>query len=557
MLSRAERIQAELCRRSLAEFVRESWHINEPGTPLVWNWHLDDICEHVQALLEDRLGLQNLVINVPPGSMKSTILSVCAPAWVWIQKGKGRLGPHWRGLFLSGNIEVAIRDSLKCREIIDSPWYQRMFAPKWTWAKDQNEKGHYKNTAGGFRRAKPAGARITGERADDIVVDDPNDAEAGAADRAATISWWDGGAYNRLNDMSTGHRCLIQQRLHEEDLTGHILATDKEDWAFLVIRQEYERPQAADPDFLPTPLGWVDPRTVEGELFFPARFPASVVAAEKRVKGSAGYAGQHQQRPAPKEGTIFKKPYVRFYNPAAMPKFVRTVLSGDTAFKDGEENDFSVILAAGECTEPGRAGIYLLDRWKEQAGYPELKAKAKTMGARWRPTAFLVEDKASGQSLIQELKRDTSLPVVAIKVDKDKITRATVCVPAWEAGDIFLPDGAAWVDDFLENLYGFPKMAHDDDVDAFTQMVRYMILGGGAMGMLEWMRQEAMSLQYKQALGYITAANGGTNRDAFICDHEPIGEDLWAEMEKSGHIEVDPAGRIRLTQAGKDALAKK
>jgi predicted phage terminase large subunit-like protein len=233
---------------------------------------------------------------------------------------------------------------------------------------------------------------------------------------------------------------------------------------------------------------------VEGELFFPERFSPEVVEEEKVAKGSSGYAGQHQQRPAPAEGAIFKKGFVRFYRPGAEPQFSRVVLSADTAFKEKEENDYSVILAGGECTLPGLAGIYLLDRWKEQAGYPALKEKARTMGDAYRPrglTAFLVEDKASGQSLIQELRQDTLLPVVAVKVEADKVSRAHAVVPTWEAGTIYLPEGAPWVDDFLAQLYGFPKLAHDDDVDAFTQLVRYIILGGGGMGVFEWLRQEA------------------------------------------------------------------
>ena len=215
----------------------------------------------------------------------------------------------------------------------------------------------------------------------------------------------------------------------------------------------------------------------------------------RRWPRASGYAGQHQQRPAPAEGAIFKKGFVRFYKPEALPKLARTILSGDTAFKEKEENDFSVILAAGECKEEGRAGLYLMDRWKERAGYPALKVKAKTMGARWKPQAFLIEDKASGQSLIQELKQDTLLPVVARKVDRDKVSRANSCVPFWEAGNIYLPEGADWVDDFLEQLYGFPKLAHDDDVDAFTQLVLYVILQTGGQGVVDWYLKKAAELK--------------------------------------------------------------
>lgn len=481
-----ELVEAELARRSLAEFVRQAWHVIEPGTPLIWNWHLDVICDHVQALLEGRLAKRNLLINVPPGSMKSTIVSVCAPAWWWLHN------PSWRGIFASGNEGVALRDSIRCRDILDSDWYRRLFAPAWGFARDQNAKGHYKNTRAGFRKALSAGAKVTGDRADGIFVDDPLDAAEAFSKpaRDSVITWWDSAMANRLSDMRTGTRCVIMQRLHEEDLAGHVLAIEPGEWDVLVIRQEFERPGERDPDRGPTGLGWVDPRQVEGELFFPERFPADVVEGERRRLASSGFAGQHQQRPTAKEGEIFKRGFVQAFKPADPPDFSRTILSWDTAFKEGEENDFTVCFVLAQ----GQRGYYLLDRFKARLSYPDLKLKAQTMGARWSPQAFLVEDKASGQSLIQDLKRDTSLPVVAVKVDRDKQARAWAVTPTWEAGKVFVPEGADWVDDFLEHLYGFPKMAHDDDVDAFTQGVNYLVGGGGATGLLDWIQAEVAAM---------------------------------------------------------------
>lgn len=506
-----EQVKAERARRSLAEFVKQAWPIIEPSTPLVWNWHLDVICDHVQALVQGRLVrdgriLRNLIINVPPGSMKSTILSVCVPAWIWIQPpGEDNdLGPGWRGLFASGNGEVAIRDSMKCRDILDSAWYRRVFAPSWAFDKAQNAKGHYKNSKTGFRRAMSAGSRITGSRAHAILVDDPNDAAEAYSKTArdTIISWWDSAAANRLANLSTGVRCIIQQRLHEEDLTGHILATEPENWEVLIIREEYEFPKPTDPDFRPTCLGWTDPRQVEKELFFPARFPADVVAAERKRLGSAGFAGQHQQRPVPAEGQIFKHGFVRTFDCAAVLKrmgevdpathqrfkvYKRIILTADTAFKEKEENDNSVVLAIGERAE----GWDLLDRWKDKAGYPELKLQVKAMNAKWRPQAFLVEDKASGQSLLQELRLETAIPLVAITVDRDKVSRAHAVVPTWEAGNVFVDPSLPWVADFLENLYGFPKMAHDDDVDAFTQGMNWLHHGFSGQGVVDFYRQMA------------------------------------------------------------------
>jgi predicted phage terminase large subunit-like protein len=484
-----QKTQANVCRRSLYQFVRESWHVIEPDARMVDNWHIKVICDHVQALVEGKLPKRNLIINVPPGSMKSTILSVCLPAWKWT------LNPEWRGLFISGNIEVALRDSIKCRDILDSDWYRSTFLPDWGFSPDQNAKGHYKNTRTGFRKAISAGARITGERGHAIIVDDPNDAAEAFSKpaRDQIIQWWDNAAANRLVNMSLGNRIVIQQRLHGDDLTGHILTTEPDAWEVLIIREEYEPPQKDDPDRVPTGLGWSDPRRVEGELFFPERFPADVVAGEKRRLGISSYAGQHQQRPTPAGGAIFRKGFVQRFTLEAMPKFKRTVLSFDTAFKANEENDFSVGLAIGETD----FGYYVFSRWKERATYPDLKQKAKDMGTAYKPTAFLVEDAASGQSLIQELKMETSLPVVPVTVDGDKVSRAWSITPQWEAGRVFVleGEGAEWADDFLDQLYGFPKLAHDDDVDAFTQGIKYLYQGGGNMGMWDWLKQEADTLK--------------------------------------------------------------
>lgn len=271
---------------------------------------------------------------------------------------------------------------------------------KWSFTRDQNAKGHYKNSETGYRRATTAGSRVTGSRASLLACDDPNDAAEAysSAARDAVINWWDNAYANRLADLRTGCRVLIQQRLHEEDLTGHILATDAEEWEVLVIREEFEFPQPKDPDFLPTSLGWTDPRKVEGELFFPERFPADVVEGERRRLGSAGYAGQHQQRPAPAEGQIFKKGHVRTFcmadtlaklaecDPKGQPvwKYKRIILSADTAFKEKEENDYSVCLAVGERAE----GYDLLDRWKDKArgaGWA-MPRPVRIQWRNWRPS---------------------------------------------------------------------------------------------------------------------------------------------------------------------------
>ncbi len=469
-----QEIRAEQARRSLYEFFLQAWEQIDPGTPLVLNWHIRVLCDEVQGLLEGRGDRRNLVINVPPGSLKSTIVSVCAPAWMWLRQ------PSRTSLHISGSDEVAFRDSMKCRNLIMSDWYQA-FGPEWKMARDQDAKGWFRNTSGGERQATTILSKGTGKRVHDIYIDDPNDAkDVSEAKLQAVIAAYDLTFHNRLKDQTTGNTILIQQRTHSLDLTGHVLEVDGQSWRHVVIRQKFEEGDAqAHPG---------DPRTREGELFFPARDTPLVVAREERLLASVGFAGQHQQRPANKEGVIFKRGFIRFYDPTLpLPPFKRKVMSWDTAFKEKQQNDPSCGLVGVETD----LGIYLIDHTLGRMSYPALKEKAKAWAGAHRPSALLIEDKASGQSLVQELQLESSFRVVPVQVDTDKVARAWAIVPTWEARLIYLPLGAEWVDAFLEELYAFPKAPHDDQVDAFTQLIRYLVMGGGATGLLDWMQQQA------------------------------------------------------------------
>ncbi len=304
-------IRAERARRDLAEFSRQAWPVLEPGTPLEWNWHLDAICAHAQAALEDwravmltraenavlpgsarsALPLQrirNLILNVPPGTGKSRFISVFTPAWMWTGS------PQWRAIFVSGNPKVALRDARYCRQLIESEWYQESFiAPlaegmRWRIKPDQRAAGWFGNTRGGQRLAFGTGASITGDRADALFVDDPNDAAEveSHALREAVNEWWDLGTSNRVSDLRHSVRIAIMQRLHEDDWTGHVEQRTGE-WAKVAIAQEFEPGVIA----LPSPIGWTDPRESPGELMFPGRFPAETLQGGAGAAGRAGICG--------------------------------------------------------------------------------------------------------------------------------------------------------------------------------------------------------------------------------------------------------------------------
>lgn len=473
-------IERALALRSLAHFVRQSWHVLEPTTPLKWNWHIQAICDHVQATLEGWLEaqetgitptIQNLLINVPPGSMKSRIVCVCAPAWMWLHC------PSWRAIYISANPRVAIRDSSYCRDLLESQWYQNTFEPGWNFAADQNAKGLYRNNAGGFRMAISVGARITGDRADALFVDDPLDAAEASSEAARryVLEWWDQGAANRVNDPKTSLRIAIMQRLHEDDFAGHALVEGC--WEHLLIPMEFE-PERSHV----TSIGWKDPRTEAGELMFPGRFPSSVLEAERRRLGSYGYAGQHQQRPAPAEGAKFKRSWFRYFTDGGDhyilhcdpldPSKDKRILKGscerftivDTAFTTKQTSDYT---AAGTFDKTDEADLIWFDLLHERMEDPEVKRSLLNILQHLRPAWMGIENKQNGATAIQGFLRD-GLPIRAIEADTDKVTRATTGAIYVENGKVYFPLNDPRFDIVEKELLLFPNGSHDDTVDVLS-----------------------------------------------------------------------------------------
>lgn len=463
---------------TLAEFVAAAWPVVEPSTPLVWNWHLNVLCEHVQAVLEGpkREGpwTQNLLINVPPGTMKSLVVSVFAPAWVWLWR------PSWRAIFTSANPRVSLRDSVRCRDLIESDWYKKTFLPQWVMAEDQNAKGNFKNSRAGFRLAISVGSKVTGDRAHAIFVDDPLDAADAPSKtaREAVTFWWDQALANRLGDLKTDTRIVIMQRLHEEDLSGHLLRQGG--WEHLCLPME-----ASPAESKTTFLGWSDPRKVEGDLLFPARFPPEVLASERARLGSAGYAGQMQQRPAPAVGNRFRRDWWRFWSPTpekqprprgcsdvpprrlspATERFDEMLGSWDCTFKDTDGTDFVVGLTVAR----KGADRFVLARVRERMGFADTQRAIRQQRKDW-PQAWeiLIEDKANGSAIIETLKSEIT-GIVPVNPMGGKEARAASLEPEVEAGNWYLPEGAPWLEEWIEEFASFPLGRHDDQVDACSQ----------------------------------------------------------------------------------------
>lgn len=530
---RAKRAKRRRLSESLADFFREGFTENEPATPLDWNWHLDAMCLHIQALLEDwmrvqmhargrlpecgtqrfrlaeRLGLvsesgslvdgviqrmQNCIENVPPGSMKSRIVSVYTTPWVWLS------WPEWKAIFLSINPRVVLDDSVRCRDVLRSRWYRDTFAPDWDFAEDQDAKGSYKNTRGGFRKALGYFAEMVGDRGDALFVDDPNDPEKvqGDAHRNAVNGRWDGTLRNRVNDLRTSVRFIIQQRCHVRDLTGFILSEYQDYWAHLRIPMEMPGRVACECTDCrrgETGIGWKDPRE-PGALMFPKRFPEKVLA-DFRAKSNV-WTSQYQQAPVAAAGNLFRETWWRFWRfdwePEVPELADRTVvvpdstqwaehfepgcISGDMTFKKTKAGSK---VAIGAWAMHG-AGRFLLGlRW-DRMGFTESKANLRELSEEFPWIALkLIEEKANGAAVIDSLtegaEEDGKDPVTGLvgeQVEGSKQARAWAVSPLVEAGNVYLPLHAAWRAEAIAECSAFPDGENDDFVDQMTQALRRM-----------------------------------------------------------------------------------
>lgn len=286
-------VEAELCQRHLRDFLTYGWHVVEPTTPFVANWHIDAICDHLEAVKSGEI--TKLIVNVPPGTTKSLTVTVMFPAWWWTTD------PSFRWLTASYNERLATRDARKTRRLIESGWYQARWGDVFSMTGDQNVKSWYENDQTGWRIAIGANTG-TGLKCDAEVVDDPHDVNKVESDliRDATIRWWNETMTTRLNDLRTGRRVIVAQRTHEEDLPGYLL--DRGGWEHLMLPMEYDPKRSCV-----TSLGFEDPRTEPNELLDPVRFPAPVVDALKVELGPYGEAGQLQQDPKPRSGGMLER----------------------------------------------------------------------------------------------------------------------------------------------------------------------------------------------------------------------------------------------------------
>tara|TARA_R110000824_G_scaffold2970_3_gene13556 strand:- start:1345 stop:2883 length:1539 start_codon:yes stop_codon:yes gene_type:complete len=457
-------IQAELQTRSMHEFIKGAWDTIEPGREFHDNWHIEAICEHLEAV--SRGELNRLIINIPPRHMKSLTCAVAFPTWTWIHS------PNKQFLFASYSKALSTRDNVKCRRLLSSPWYQKNWGDRFQLTTDQNQKSRFENNHNGHRIATSVSAGLTGDGGDIIVIDDPHNVKEAESVtvREDTLEWFDTAVPTRLNDQITGAFVIIMQRVHENDLTGHILAKSSQDWTHLCVPAEYD---TSHPHIytstLKNPVHKKDPRKEDDELLWPARFPKDILQKLKSDMGSYAAAGQLQQRPAPKGGGILKRKWWRKWEHSTEPEFVYVLQSWDTAYseRDNRKASYSACTTWGVFTMGGRYCIMIMHRWRDKLGYPDLRRKAKELHDEYAPDAILVEKKASGQSLIQDL-RQMGLTAIPYTPDRDKVSRAHVSSSLLEAGIVWYPD-RRWAEEVIHQCAVFPSGDGTDVVDTVTQ----------------------------------------------------------------------------------------
>jgi len=420
----------------------------------------------------------------------SLLVSVFFPCWLWTTR------PETRWLFSSYAQSLSSRDSVKCRRIIKHPWYQKRWGNQFQIAKDQDEKLKFENDRTGYRIASSVGGSNTGEGGDFILVDDPhkvNKTES-AKERKNVISWWDNEMSTRGNDPDTYCKIVIMQRIHEGDLSGHILKQGG--YEHLCLPAEYESKRKVwildgdkkvqkeqDVKDLPTSIGWIDPRTEEEELLWPSRFTKLALVELKRRLGSRGTAGQLQQRPSPAKGIIVERHWWKFYPESPRDKIKQVsfiTISWDMSFKKATDTDYVV----GQVWGRTGANKFLFDEFRKKMGFVETIQAVLYMNAKWpQANENVVEEKANGSAVIDTLK--SKIPgMIAYNPIESKESRIIAVSPQIEAGNVWLPDVEKypWVEDYIEELAIFPNGEYDDRVDSTSQALLRL---GKNMGWIE------------------------------------------------------------------------
>ena len=456
------KIRSELYKKSFYDFSLEAFKTLHNGQELTPNWHIKLLCDRLQVEAERIVNggerTKHLLFNVPPRTLKSELVSVFFSAYCWILKDSIQF------ISSSYSASLSIVLSTQSRRLIESDWF-RLHFPDVHLSKDENTKSRFTTPNGGLRYSTSTGGTITGMGGDIIVIDDPQNPQLARSEveRENANRFFNETLRSRLNNPDKGVFIVIMQRLHENDLTGMLLSKEPSNWEHICL------PAELSDNVLPVELK----KFYVNGLLFPQRLSKSVLESFKTGLGSYGYSGQYSQLPSPSEGGIFKGQWFEVVK--SLPDNinmhdVKWDFDLDTAYTSKQENDPSAMLAG--CWIKGV--LYIRDVGEEWLEFPDLMKETirftSDNGYTFRSRIY-IEPKASGKSISQMLKKQTSLNVVEDKAPtQDKVSRANSVSAFCESGKVKLLDGR-YVDKFLNQLKSFPNGSHDDMVDVLVQCI--------------------------------------------------------------------------------------
>jgi predicted phage terminase large subunit-like protein len=518
-----DNIERRLCRESLSYFIEACWPIIEPAMPYSPNWHIDFICKHLEAItdevqFEDGSYYNRLLVNIPPGCMKSLLVNCFWPLWEWGPKGM----PHMRYICVSHSQDLAIRDGLRMRRVVESNWYKRLW-PHVVLTSDQNQKTRFENTATGWRMAAAAGS-ITGARADRVVCDDPLSVSDAMSEqiKSTTNTWFLEAVPTRLSSPVKSAILVICQRLAEDDTSGIIL--DKNlGYDHIMLPMRYDPARS-----FPTKLGYEDERTEEGQLLFPNRFPIEVVDRDEKIMGPWAVAGQFAQSPEPRGGGIIPRKQWVMWPHEHYPPFDLVIAALDPAFTEKQANDPSALTVWGVFSggeQIARMGNYinrmeeakavmerkytqehpkamLIHAWDDRLELHDLVDRVKESCVKWKVDTLLIENKGPGISVGQELRRLYGREEFGVQLydpkSLDKVARLYSVQPLFFDDLIYAPD-KSWADMVINQCATFPKSKHDDLVDTVSMSLNWLRKNGLLQRGSEWTSELDESRRYQGA----------------------------------------------------------
>ena len=444
---------SSILRQDFTSFIGKVFSTINPGIEYEHNWHIDLLADYLTSV--EKGEIKRLIINIPPRALKSVCVSVAWPAWI--------LGhdPTKRIMVASYAQSLSIKHSLDTRLVMSSDWYISLF-PHTKLSKKHNLKSKFMTTKHGFRMATSVGGMSTGEGGDMLIIDDPHNPSHihSTKRRQHVVDWYEQTFSSRLNSKKKGAVVLVMQRLHEEDLCGYLLSNGPKTWRLLCL------PVSAD-ESITYEFGGNLYEYLSGSSMHNTRYDHTILEKIRDEMGRDNFMAQYMQKPIASSNAILKYEDMCWYDKLEQePDYI--VQSWDTAIKTSDQSDYTVCTTWAVIAEH----YYLMDMFRGKLAYPELKNKVRALYERFNARIILIEDKGSGQSIIQDMRAEGVQCIMAIKPKFDKITRFASVVPLFQSSIVKLPryiDNAA-----LKELTSFPNVRHDDIVDSISQFLGYM-----------------------------------------------------------------------------------